>query len=247
MGWGIFTRVLRTECQVAAGKTFVVPWWGIGVFDLDLLDCLWAVGPHRVLQLSIVFCREMHGPALPSAQALIISLLHNSEIIESNMRGLKTDIFQRGDIYSPDGHSSYFIIYLIRINFKGIFQTLSNNLSLVNSAVSGAADPSLSQTLMQTRRGPSLIITVRMWRSSQIEMSSPAFCLDGFTLLSLAHGACLTSPLTHSLQASRTLAASGFPASGAGTVCQSQGSYDHKVFFCHTVHHLYSSLFVLFL
>lgn len=57
VGWGIFTRVLRTECQVAAGKPFVVPWWGIGVFDLDLLDCLWAVGTHHVLQLSIVFCR----------------------------------------------------------------------------------------------------------------------------------------------------------------------------------------------
>lgn len=82
VGRGIFTQVLRTEYQVAAGKTFVVPWWGIGVFDLDLHDCLLAVATHHLLQLSIAFCRGMHGPALLSAQALIISLHHNSKIIE---------------------------------------------------------------------------------------------------------------------------------------------------------------------
>lgn len=72
VGRGIFTQVLRTEYQVAAGKTFVVPWWWIGVFDLDLHDCLWAVATHHWLQLSIAFCGGMHGPALLSAQALII-------------------------------------------------------------------------------------------------------------------------------------------------------------------------------
>lgn len=56
VGRGIFTQVLRTEYQVAAGKTFVVPRWGIGVFDLDLYDCLWAVATHHLLQLSAREC-----------------------------------------------------------------------------------------------------------------------------------------------------------------------------------------------
>lgn len=88
MGRGIFTQVLRTEYQVAAGKTFVVPWWGIGVFDLDLHDCLWAVATHHLLQLSIDFCRGMHGPAFLSAQALIIYLHHSSKVVQYNMRRL---------------------------------------------------------------------------------------------------------------------------------------------------------------
>lgn len=37
------------------------------------------------------------------------------------------------------------------------------------------------------------------------DVISYAFCLDGFTLLSLAHGACLTKPLTHRLHASHKL------------------------------------------
>ena len=56
VGRGIFMQVLRTEYQVAAGKTFVVPWWGIGVFDLDLHDCLWAAATHHLLQLSMNLC-----------------------------------------------------------------------------------------------------------------------------------------------------------------------------------------------
>lgn len=53
VGRGISTQVLRTEYQVPAGKTFVVLRWGIGVFDLDLLDCLWSVATHHLLQLSM--------------------------------------------------------------------------------------------------------------------------------------------------------------------------------------------------
>lgn len=62
------------------------------------------------------------------------------------------------------------------------------------------------------------------------DVISCAFCLDGFTLLSLAHGACLTKPLTHRLHASRKLAAFQLSASEAMTVCQSHGSYSHKGF-----------------
>lgn len=157
---------------------------------------------------------------------------------------IKRDTFQGGGIYSADGSFAYVLISLIQIHFTRyilnfFFLKICHLCALLWLV-------ELTQSVRLPGRGDSLIITVRMWRSSQIEMSSPAFCLDGFTLLSLAHGACLTSPLTHSLQASPTLSASGFPASGAITVCQSQGSYDHKVV-CHTVHHLYSSLFVLFL
>lgn len=45
---GISTQLLRTEYQVAAGKTFVVPRRGIGVFDLDLGDGLWAAAAHTL-------------------------------------------------------------------------------------------------------------------------------------------------------------------------------------------------------
>lgn len=46
----------------------------------------------------------------------------------------------------------------------------------------------------------SLIVCKRLLGSWQIEMSSRAFCLDGSSLLSLAHGACLTGALTHRRQ-----------------------------------------------
>lgn len=57
-GRGIFTKVLRTEFQVAAGKSFVVPWWGIGVFDLDLCDCCKDVATLHILQFSIKSVRD---------------------------------------------------------------------------------------------------------------------------------------------------------------------------------------------
>lgn len=57
-GRGIFTKVLRTEYQVAAGKSFVVPWWGIGVFDLDLCDCRGDVATLHILQFSIKSARD---------------------------------------------------------------------------------------------------------------------------------------------------------------------------------------------
>lgn len=66
VGRGIFTKVLRTEYQVAAGKSFVVLWWGIGVFDLDLCDCWGDVAALHILQFSIKSMRDW-GPTFLSA------------------------------------------------------------------------------------------------------------------------------------------------------------------------------------
>lgn len=78
------------------------------------------------------------------------------------------------------------------------------------------------------------------------DVISYAFCLDGFTLLSLAHGACLTKPLTHRLHASHKLTVflviclRSYDCMSVTWVRQPQG-------FCHIVYHLYSLVFVLFL
>lgn len=87
VGPGIFTQLLCTEYQVTAGKTFVVPWWGIGVFDLDLNDCLWALATHHLQQLPISPCTEMHGPPLLSTQPLII-YLHDMKLPNRTVKNI---------------------------------------------------------------------------------------------------------------------------------------------------------------
>lgn len=66
VGRGIFTKVLRTEYQVAAGKSFVVLWWGIGVFDLDLYDCWGGCGCTPYFAILNKVCERL-GPTFLSA------------------------------------------------------------------------------------------------------------------------------------------------------------------------------------
>lgn len=74
----------------------------------------------------------------------------------------------------------------------------------------------------------------RLLRSSaDKDVISWGFCLDGFTLLSVALGACLTKVLTHRLH----------PSSPQTLGCRSQRSKEHWAFATQSLYHLYSLLF----
>lgn len=66
---------------------------------------------------------------------------------------------------------------------------------------SSGADPSLTDWCRLTRDQPYHYVL------SDRDVISCAFCLDGFTILSVTHGDCLTKQLTHRLHTSHNLRA----------------------------------------
>lgn len=117
----------------------------------------------------------MNGPTLLSAQASIIHLHHNPKIIQYNMRRLeiwysrKVKFILQSNLYLAENQEQFEVCLLC-------FVLLTTCLSLVYSPLADWAcvvelTPGC-QTQMQAPMGPVLIITERMLRSSQIEMSS---------------------------------------------------------------------------
>lgn len=111
---------------------------------------------------------------------------------------------------------------------------IANCVSLWHSAVTDWSDVVELTPVWQTDRGTNETWPYHCCEVVEVltdrDVISNAFCLGGFTLLSPAHGACLTRALTHRLHASCKLTAFQLSSSEAMIACHSYGSCDHKGF-----------------